>query len=542
MLSQVSTRDTRLPIQRGDRGPLGLFKLLPVRSTPPAMDTAGSQPPRISVSEYAKQADYRVMMQRFKLLNLVQQLAHQDVLEMIEAVGLDALTYKGTVDKWHVPGRQRGAQESMRATSPAAPRRGRGRGRGGGGGGGAPQWVSSRRGDSGMGAGGGGRVRRRVRGTAFRSEEERNAYFSRLANPVSRAKALDDESSPYRRGQDSGGRPRRSPPGESAAGHPIVHRRQISFEDERTLAGDGGSSRTLRGLAPKAKPMGATVDSDPSRVSCGRPAAASQRPPSTGRSTPGYPPVEGDPPTGSSGSAPPPLEGSGASASAPAVPPGPSGAGPELAPDGAAPPPQNAAEMMALVDAMLQAQEKVLHEVASDADLGGRLRPSSQTKPPTLVDAETTTARGRHAQTRETYLEDALLQDSDEDEEMDELLVLSRMDRRLTAMEGELSGVKAQESDEVDEPTPTTVRPTGPRRQRGEMPAAMRNRLLSARKEAFEYIAFNERQWNTSTVSQFTFAQRLTLVLAEDSFNEVLEEVLTIMDDYVEGLADHELQ
>ena len=60
--------------------------------------------------------------------------------------------------------------------------------------------------------------------------------------------------------------------------------------------------------------------------------------------------------------------------------------------------------------------------------------------------------------------------------------------------------------------------------------------------EHFQYIAYNERLWNTSTTSQFVFAQRLTAALLEECWAEVMAEVDANMSEYVEGLVEHELQ
>jgi hypothetical protein len=79
-------------------------------------------------------------------------------------------------------------------------------------------------------------------------------------------------------------------------------------------------------------------------------------------------------------------------------------------------------------------------------------------------------------------------------------------------------------------------------RARGEVPDAVVQRLCAYRMEQFQYIAYNERLWNTSTTSQFAFAQRLTAALLEECWAEVMAEVDAIMSDYVEGLVDHELQ
>ncbi|KAG5480860.1 hypothetical protein LSCM4_06428 [Leishmania orientalis] len=84
--------------------------------------------------------------------------------------------------------------------------------------------------------------------------------------------------------------------------------------------------------------------------------------------------------------------------------------------------------------------------------------------------------------------------------------------------------------------------PARRQRARGEVPEAIVQRLCTYRMNNFQYIAYNERLWNSSSTSQFVFAQRLTAALMEECWGEVMAEIGTIMDDYVDGLADHELQ
>ncbi|KAI5688334.1 hypothetical protein MNV84_02697 [Leishmania braziliensis] len=86
------------------------------------------------------------------------------------------------------------------------------------------------------------------------------------------------------------------------------------------------------------------------------------------------------------------------------------------------------------------------------------------------------------------------------------------------------------------------AQPTPCQRSRGGMPEAIVQRLCAYRMDNFQYIAYNERLWNTSCTSQFVFAQRLTAAITEECWDEVMAEVCSIMDDYVDGLADHELQ
>lgn len=90
--------------------------------------------------------------------------------------------------------------------------------------------------------------------------------------------------------------------------------------------------------------------------------------------------------------------------------------------------------------------------------------------------------------------------------------------------------------------TATARQPARHQRARGEVPEAIVQRLCAYRMNNFQCIAYNERLWNTSSISQFVFAQRLTAGLTEECWGEVMAEVGSIMDEYVDGLADHELQ
>lgn len=604
------------------------------------------------LGDVGRPADYTVMVNRFKLLNLVQQLAHQDVVEMIEAVGLDALSYKSTMDKfpaWMHGGGRRGRFSALwdgdrdsdtdGSETGVASRGGRGRrfspaGAGVSRGNSGPLWRMNSRRVSGSGSleagdgANGAAARRRRKGTAFHTEEERDQYFSRLANPRSRARVIDGDvplEMKAGRGQgrqslSSGGLhnatdPSSSPSGPTTTAAAAMHRRQISFDEDR---GDGGGgygpvasssflaqdsvvaagvgadgqrslpfpgaassilnpsgsvfqSRSGRGLAPKVKPKGAAVDQQAVPISVIRQAARTIRSSGAGGAqAPSPDPEGGDADRLAGGGGAGSVSGSAhrrrrgereedadqpdSTTADNSLLQGPKRleSGVECALTGSIP--QTADEMVALVESMLDAQERALQEVIGDIDLSGARATAAPPPPPppgaARVDSATNTTGGAgmpHHQWEMEYLEDALLKDSDEEgtEELDDLLVLSRMERRLQAMEEELERVHGTEAPETEATTPEGGLPaSAPRRSkpRGEMPEAMRKRLLTARKEAFEYIAYNERQWNTSQVSQFTFAQRLTNALAEDGFAEVLEEVLTIMDDYVEGLADHELQ
>ncbi|RNF12183.1 hypothetical protein TraAM80_00464 [Trypanosoma rangeli] len=169
----------------------------------------------------------------------------------------------------------------------------------------------------------------------------------------------------------------------------------------------------------------------------------------------------------------------------------------------------------------------------------------------------------------------------DLDDEEDELLLVSRIQRHVGAMDRELGIIEQREqqqyglsgegkegleddkserslrpreslkhdgrrvvNDDFNRAVPGGVADRGRRRCRrcGEIPRAIVERLRSFQKENHEYIRYTEKQWNTSHVTEQTFAQRLTETLAEDAFQEVFQEVGSILDTYVEGLVLHELQ
>ncbi|CAD2217482.1 hypothetical protein AGDE_14981 [Angomonas deanei] len=132
----------------------------------------------------------------------------------------------------------------------------------------------------------------------------------------------------------------------------------------------------------------------------------------------------------------------------------------------------------------------------------------------------------------------------------DEMYLVSDIMRRLNKMNGDFSKVDWR-NDSVDETVHSyenggnatvdlPIRTS--KRRRGKLSQAIIDRLLEFRKENCECIAFNEKLWNSSSVSQYVFAQRLTDSLFEDCYNEVSKEVFDIMDEYVDGLVDHELQ
>ncbi|CUF73599.1 Hypothetical protein, putative [Bodo saltans] len=128
----------------------------------------------------------------------------------------------------------------------------------------------------------------------------------------------------------------------------------------------------------------------------------------------------------------------------------------------------------------------------------------------------------------------------------DDTLAYLTLGRAARAVDGMISEETQAELHRLvehqgDQPaTTTTVANHRPVRQ--PLSQAAVSRLLEFRKDEAECIRYNERLWNTSNVSQYVFADRLTASIAADILDEVMDEVVGALDDYVEGLAEHELQ
>jgi hypothetical protein len=121
-------------------------------------------------------------------------------------------------------------------------------------------------------------------------------------------------------------------------------------------------------------------------------------------------------------------------------------------------------------------------------------------------------------------------------------MTLGRAARAVDGMiseetQAERHRLTAHLSDQPSAPQTAVIRST-----RQPLSEAAVSRLLEFRKDETECIRYNERLWNTSNVSQYVFADRLTVSLAADILDEVMDEVTGALDDYVEGLAEHELQ
>lgn len=591
-------------------------------------------------ADSAEAVDYNAMVKRLHFLSIVQKLAHDDVLRMIEAVGIEALMQKELFDVWRVTGASRGSKGGYDERSRSGKRRppfifpddaleeenddtqGRAmersrrsrstrRGTASGAAGVESRWSTSVKVMQ-NGEGGGRSVRSR---SQFRSENEQNAFFSKLASPHNRRATMtapatlhhqdsqaDWLDEPHRIDGAGGplGIPVRggpSPPhrivvdGDSGGAHALMsptfghsveddggRRRRSATYSGILTSGSGGGFQSKNGpksLGPKAKPMGVAADSTvPMNVV--RQAAQSLRgddagKPASPHASGRFQLVDGEERTSPLGTDPRGASGSSIHAdrsSTTAFPPLKDGedgdenearrrrasSGGHLTANASSASfgqENSADQLMAMVNSMLQAQEEAFRGIVNDVDFGvGAPPPGRKAGGTEQCNAGTmTSSSARHPKLASEYLEDAILMEGEEEDEdgflLDDALVVSRIERRLDTMAKEMAQVQSGSDD-----TESLLAGDGTRqgetnkkkRQRGEMPEAMKKRLLSARVEAFEYIAYRERLWNTSRVSQFTFSQRLTTSLMEDAYNEVLDEVLGILDDYVEGLADHELQ
>ncbi|EKF31409.1 hypothetical protein MOQ_004754 [Trypanosoma cruzi marinkellei] len=269
------------------------------------------------------------------------------------------------------------------------------------------------------------------------------------------------------------------------------------------------------------------------------------------------------------------------------------------------------AELTSTVDGMLRDHRAVLDSIMKDRedappqfqdlskDTGKEAHGVSTDNSGDIVSGITQKVKGKRATLNVTpndeeaarILQQAhdALEDISDDE--DELLLVSRLQRQLGAMDRELAEIEQrdkqqqqqqqqqqhgsikgekEEMEDGDDDEPLIHRKESSkrdrrhvriddskktvyggdvnfgreyrRRRRGEMPRVIVERLRSFQKEHQEYIRYTEKQWNSSHVTEQVFAQRLTETLVEDAFQEVLQEVGSILDTYVEGLVLHELQ
>lgn len=237
------------------------------------------------------------------------------------------------------------------------------------------------------------------------------------------------------------------------------------------------------------------------------------------------------------------------------------------------------------VDHMLQNLQRMLQGVFKDGDEPPRkaiaeatrrkahTRTSSSGEGNYASSFEESDSGGDHAADAARLADDSLdrLADTGEEDESaeDEMLLYTRIQHKVSRLgaemnhfalppdsdEGESSekdalhnaAARAGAAQSPQQPSPPSGlaqagKAGAPRRARGSVPDAVVQRLCAYRMEHFQYIACNERLWNTSTTSQFVFAQRLTAALLEECWAEVMTEVDANMSEYVEGLLDHELQ
>lgn len=227
-------------------------------------------------------------------------------------------------------------------------------------------------------------------------------------------------------------------------------------------------------------------------------------------------------------------------------------------------------ELSTAIDRMLKDHQTLLSGLyKGDPSLeGDGLTTSAAPASSKLVMGGSATGEGGSGDNGSVGIEE-LAQDASGDDESaeDEMLLYAKLQHQLTQMDADMASMDAafpfegglsgntvapiSTPKEVGQGSRTATAgeaksdgpgPRLPRRRRGEMPDVVVQRLCTYRMEAFQYIAYHERLWNTSNVTQFAFAQRLTAAMIEECWDEVMAEVENIMDDYVDGLASHELQ
>lgn len=216
-------------------------------------------------------------------------------------------------------------------------------------------------------------------------------------------------------------------------------------------------------------------------------------------------------------------------------------------------------ELARAIDKMLDDHQHILAEVVDQTGRDGRRDVADGSS--THDEAATAGCHRRPSKGNDTEnimeaVDLSLELSSDPDDDVaDEMLLYARVQEKLNRMDADIERLEEHRRNDVYEdfhmkqqtllPRTPTQEPQPlppPRRKRGDIPNAVTRRLQAYRAEAHEYIAYNEKLWNTSSTSQFAFAQRLTHALFEDCLSEVVTEVAGIMDEYVEGLAENELQ
>jgi hypothetical protein len=85
-------------------------------------------------------------------------------------------------------------------------------------------------------------------------------------------------------------------------------------------------------------------------------------------------------------------------------------------------------------------------------------------------------------------------------------------------------------------------RPPPRKARNGHVPGHVVERILRSRADTMELRRSAERLYNTSSISQYVFADRATDAILGDLIDEVLAEIGDLCDDYVDGVAAHELQ
>eukprot|EP00658_Telonema_sp_P-2_P047439 TRINITY_DN36085_c0_g2_i1.p1 TRINITY_DN36085_c0_g2~~TRINITY_DN36085_c0_g2_i1.p1 ORF type:complete len:214 (+),score=37.31 TRINITY_DN36085_c0_g2_i1:209-850(+) len=125
-------------------------------------------------------------------------------------------------------------------------------------------------------------------------------------------------------------------------------------------------------------------------------------------------------------------------------------------------------------------------------------------------------------------------------------LELDRIRRQLVEQEKEEQRAKNannnQPSNQQTQPSSASSKKRSVTHQRGFVPSSTVRAIQAAQTTQHEVLRHNEDLWNSSSTSQYAFAARLNNVLIDDLVGELSVEMDSMLGEYVEGLAAHELQ
>lgn len=85
------------------------------------------------------------------------------------------------------------------------------------------------------------------------------------------------------------------------------------------------------------------------------------------------------------------------------------------------------------------------------------------------------------------------------------------------------------------------LRPRKHKRQRGQIPEAMRNSILNSRRALCDANSFNEGLWNVSGVPMSQFGRRFAEDLLRDLVDEVQAEICAAVDEAVDDVVEYEV-